>query len=149
MSDSTIPADMRELEDAGLAGYASTTDTPPPGGAAAAPPPPEDRLRPYTAQELAELTAALTTIGIPADKFTAYQRDVLAATRPGFELLGIGDALAEYGVGHGGGIDAIPAWGRLLAGAVVIGYTVVTTRRQYIATKPDQDEVGDTDGGAA
>lgn len=133
MTDATRYDDMRDLEDAGLAGYATGAATEPPPGAAA--PPPEDRLRPYSAEELAQLTAAFTTFGIPADGISEYQRKVLAATRPGFEMLGIGEALATYGIGHGAGIEAMPAWARLLAGAAVIGFTVVSTRREFIQPK--------------
>jgi hypothetical protein len=131
VSDSRNPDDVRELEDAGLAGYASGPDPAPPLGAA--PVPEVDALRPYTSEELAQLTAGFSAIGLPADRITPYQEKVLASTRPAFELLGIGEALAEYGVGHGGGIDAMPAWVRLLAGAGVIGFIVVTTRAEFRA----------------
>jgi len=132
--DATPAAADRELEDAGLAGYAaSESSSAPPPPADEAPPPPESGLTAYTPEELAQLTAAFTAFGIPADNLDAYQREVLARTRPGFDMLGIGDALLEYGIGHGAGVERMPAWARLLAGAAVIGFTVVSTRRQFAA----------------
>jgi hypothetical protein len=124
-------AAARELEDAGLAGYETDAATAAAGAAEGAAPPPRDALEPYTAEELAQLTAGLSALGIPAGNLDAYQRAVLARTRPAFEMLGMGEALAAYGVGHGSGIDAMPAWVRLLAGVGVVGFLVVGARREF------------------
>lgn len=142
MTDATNHEDMRDLEDAGLAGYAAGPEAPPAG---AAEEPIDDGLRPYSSEELAKLTAGLTTFGLPADRITAYQANVLASTRPAFEMLGIGEALAEYGVGHGGGVEAMPAWVRLLAGAGVVGFIVVSARAEH----REKPKANDGDEGAA
>lgn len=138
--DTTPAAPDRELEDAGLAGYAASSSSD--GADTQAAPEdasaPEPDMRPYSADELAQLTAAFTAFGIPAENLDPYQREVLARTRPGFEMLGIGDALLEYGIGHGAGVGTMPAWARLLAGAAVVGFTVIGTRRQF-ASPPESD----------
>ena len=146
MSDAPQPSAAElELEGAGLAGYAVADD--PAAAAGGAPEPERPELEPYTAEELAQITAGLSALGLPAENLDAYQRAVLARTRPAFSMLGIGEALAAYGIGKGGGLDAMPPWVRLVAGVAVVGFTVAGARREF-ARGPNDPEP-DTEGAAA
>ena len=104
-------------------------------GAGAGDPPHEDAaatVEAYTPDELAALLAALSAYGVPVENLDAYQRAILARTRPALELLDVGDALLAYGVGKGGpGLSNLPPWARLLAGVAVVGVTVVMTRKEH------------------
>lgn len=148
MTEATPPTnDVRELEDAGLAGYAAADESAAAAGAGPAPEPAPPELEPYSAEELAQITAGLSALGLPAENLDAYQRAVLARTRPAFQMLGIGEALAAYGIGKGGGLEAMPPWVRLVAGVAVVGFTVVGARREF-ARGPNDPEP-DAEAGAS
>lgn len=115
-------------------------------------PPPAPELVPYTAEEVATIVATVTALGVPAEAITTYHRTVIEQSRPGLELLGVGPALAEYGIGKGGaGLEAMPAWARLLAGAALAGWVVVSARRASMPTETEREPgvpTGDDFGGA-
>lgn len=70
---------------------------------------------PYSDEEIAQVTAAITGFGLPLDSLDDYSKRYIQRTLPIFALLETGDALAELGIHKGGGIGRAPAWMRCAA----------------------------------
>jgi hypothetical protein len=94
---------------------------------------PEGETEPMSNGQLVGLIGFFTSMGLPPEAAAGYiaeleSNSMLAMFLP---ILDLPDALAKYGVGNGSG--KMPEWMRLGLGALLIGYTVYTTRGKYAA----------------
>lgn len=118
--------------------------------------PPREAL--FSGDELAGYAAFFTSIGVPGAAVEKYQRDFLTQSKPLLATLGVEDAQLEMGISKDAGAAALPAWVRLGAALLGLGYVTVSCRAAHgapIRRRPADPEPaeaepeGDADAEAA
>ena len=88
----------------------------------------------YTDEEVSEIVARLSSFGLPLPLHDPYIATYIARTKPAMELLGMGEALGEFGITKSGSQEAMPAWVRAGGGLAVLGVSAVMIRRELAKT---------------
>lgn len=119
-----VPTPLMTLEDA------VTT----PEASFAAPPehvPHEEPVQPLTTEQIVGVVALVSKSGLPPDVGEAYKQDLEnnQSLKQILDMVGLADALAEYGIGAAGG--RLPPWASLILGVGALGYTIWSTRQKY------------------
>ena len=93
----------------------------------------------FTEEELAKFCASLTAYGVPSEALDNYTREYIAGLKQPLELLGVSEALADWGICRNadGGVP-LPAPARVALGAGMAALVTLGMRRKY-ALQPSVD----------